>query len=265
MKVETEKLIEILKDNYNLNTDILKSSVSFDEDSKDDILKIGDVEYKIYSGMSDEDINNLAYFINSNTSKDNISESINVDSIYSYEYDGQDDVDFDDYESVTYDSILHEISNLGLLCKVLDVINLPDNDNFVEVTFDIPENYEKNIPDYVKDTTFIIPVERLQQTELQDRIDESLDTESGDFDINQALLIAINSEKEAVTTYEMLLNIVKDSEQRDLLNKIYDDEKEHISLLTGLQSSLMANYVSEDNKEQLDTYAQDIIDTESAE
>ena len=43
--------------------------------------------------------------------------------------------------------------------------------------------------------------------------------------------------------------------------KNIEDEKEHIALLSGLQSSKVAGSVAEDNKETLDSYAEDIIET----
>lgn len=83
--------------------------------------------------------------------------------------------------------------------------------------------------------------------------------------ISTALLTALNSEKEAVSIYEMLIKQAEDAEEVELLSKILGDEKEHVALLSGLQAKKTADSVAPDNKEQLNDYAEAVIDTPPAE
>lgn len=88
-----------------------------------------------------------------------------------------------------------------------------------------------------------------------------LTTTSDETNTSTSLLTALNSEKEAVMVYEMLLKLSVDEQERELLTKILNDEKEHIALLSSLQTKQVADFVAEDNKETLDENAQDVIDT----
>ena len=55
-----------------------------------------------------------------------------------------------------------------------------------------------------------------------------------------------------------------DEDEIELLNKILKDEKEHIALLAGLQTKSTAQFVEPDNKDELDDYAQEVIETAPA-
>ena len=82
--------------------------------------------------------------------------------------------------------------------------------------------------------------------------------------MSQALLRALESEREAVSIYEMLIKMSVDEDEIELLNKILKDEKEHIALLAGLQTKSTAQFVEPDNKDELDDYAQEVIETAPA-
>lgn len=261
MKIETEKLINKLSSAYNFAKDKLSSLVNIQDDI--DLIRIGGQDFNIYSGMTDSELDDLASFINSTTSDSDkkkvkkgysIKEDLEVGKIYNYVPTPSED---DEY----YNGVREEFLKLNPRCKIL---NLDGEDNTVTVTFDIPENDKEKMNDYIETDTvsYEVPVSYIQEGLTE--ISEDLIISNDESDLNQVLLIAINSEKEAITTYEMLLNIVKNEEQKNLLTKIYEDEKEHVSLLTGLQSSLMAGFVSDDNKEMLDNYAETTINTEPA-
>lgn len=94
----------------------------------------------------------------------------------------------------------------------------------------------------------------------KNEISESANPNVGNEDsMSQALLVALESEREAVATYEILIQQSTDPEEIELLNKILSDEKEHIALLSGLQSKVTASFVEEDNQQQLADYAEDTI------
>ena len=77
-----------------------------------------------------------------------------------------------------------------------------------------------------------------------------------------SLLVALDSEKDAIVTYETLINIEETSEDRnqeviDLLSKILVDEKEHIALLSALQAKNISKFVADDSQEDFSTYVED--------
>lgn len=128
----------------------------------------------------------------------------------------------------------------------------------------------KNLYLTTKDSTIDVPLELYFEVlneyfKPEEEVKEDLELNPQDTDTSTALLTALNSEKEAVMTYEMLIKMSTDEEEIELLNKILEDEKEHVSLLSALQSKKTANSVAEDNKEQLDGYAEDVIQTPAAE
>lgn len=102
--------------------------------------------------------------------------------------------------------------------------------------------------------------ERPVSEALDNTIDEDENNLTAKVETSTSLLTALNSEKEAVVTYEMLLSLTTDEEEIELLTRILNDEKEHIALLSSLQTKQVADYVAEDNKEMLDNNAQDVID-----
>ena len=123
-------------------------------------------------------------------------------------------------------------------------------DTFYEMSDDL----YKEILEYIK------PEEKQVSESITDNTVEDTEIET-----STALLTALNSEKEAVVTYEMLLKLSEDDEEKKLLTKILADEKEHIALLSALQSSKTANSVAKDNKDDLDSYAEDVINTPPAQ
>ena len=120
-----------------------------------------------------------------------------------------------------------------------------------------------------KDSSISVPYELYlsilnEYFKPEEKVKEDLETNPQNIDTSTALLTALNSEKEAVMTYEVLIKMSNDEEEIELLNKILEDEKEHIALLSALQSKKTADSVADDNKEQLDSYAEDVIQTPAA-
>lgn len=80
-----------------------------------------------------------------------------------------------------------------------------------------------------------------------------------------ALLVALDSERDAEVTYKTLIEIEKSSDkpnQRviDLLEKILKEELQHIALLSALQAENNSEFVGEDSQEDFDSYINDIKD-----
>lgn len=80
-----------------------------------------------------------------------------------------------------------------------------------------------------------------------------------------ALLVALDSERDAEVTYKTLIEIEKSSDkpnQRviDLLEKILKEELQHIALLSALQAENNSEFVGEDSQEDFDSYVNDIKD-----
>lgn len=128
----------------------------------------------------------------------------------------------------------------------------------------------KNLYLTTKDSNISVPYELYlsilnEYFKPEEKVKEDLEINPQDIDTSTALLTALNSEKEAVMTYEVLIKMSTDEEEIELLNKILEDEKEHIALLSALQSKKTADSVADDNKEQLDSYAEDVIQTPAAE
>lgn len=101
-----------------------------------------------------------------------------------------------------------------------------------------------------------------KQQKIKESIGEKL-VEDGKY---PSLIVALESEKDAVLTYETLIDVenkadVPDEEVIDLLNKILDDEKEHIALLSALSAKIHSEYVAEDSQVTFD----EIIDSTAAE
>lgn len=84
-----------------------------------------------------------------------------------------------------------------------------------------------------------------------------------------ALLVALDSERDAEVTYKTLIEIEKSSDkpnQRviDLLEKILKEELQHIALLSALQAENNSEFVGEDSQEDFDSYINDIKDDDSS-
>lgn len=191
-------------------------------------------------------------------------DSVNVDSVYKYQPsynlgDFLSDARFPDEVE------LQELANSHLSCKVVDKVVLSDEDEgMIIVTFDIPEN-EGKLPDFAVDKTFIVFNSDLlpmgeEVNEGKMRIKESDSFESFGY-MDQSLLLALNSEREAVALYETLLNNTDSVEAKEVLKSILDDEKEHIALLSSLQTSETASFVEdEDDKKVIKDNAEDTVE-----
>lgn len=142
------------------------------------------------------------------------------------------DKEYDDYFDMS-------IGEPGIESTIANAISLLD-----DMDLDIePEVYEKLV--------------NLHNKEV--KIKE--DINSDNYDSTQELITALASEREAVIIYQTLIEHSTDTEEIELLSKILDDEKEHIALLSSLQAKQTAMFVADDNKDMLDNYAEDTIDT----
>lgn len=257
----TKRVIDTLVDDY-----FDGNSIDYTVDSVDDmdVITINDNTFSVNGELDDEEVKNLASYIYNSLDEDfinqikNISESIENEDIstdlFIYNPEYIDDKAEDDIKLSKY---------IGLPCKVVRklITSKEEDDGFIVVTFDIEDN--KDV-DFVDEEQFIIFESDLKPyTKNKKTVSEAISNSDNLSETSTALLTALQSEKEAVMIYETLIKNSTDEEEISLLTKILEDEKEHIALLSGLQSAKTAEFVANDNKEELDDYAQDIIDTES--
>lgn len=280
MKNDTKIIIEKLKSEFGVKPKIQ----AIDDSDKDfDVITIQNNKYVINKGLTESQQDDVASYIYANLT-DSISESctnasdvivnealtslseVEKDKVYKYVPSSLNDNinTIDDAVNNTEGFRLAEIAKSEPYCKVKDIliVSKNENDGFVLVDFNIDENKDnENLSeDLIKDTYVVFPEDLVN---VSTKVEEDIDYTASDnkIETSTALLTALNSEKEAVIIYEMLLKLSIDEEEKKLLSKILEDEKEHIALLSGLQSSKTADSVAEDNKELLDSYAEDIIDT----
>lgn len=382
MKIETKKVIDTLQNHYNITGN--RIAVMENNSTDVDYIRVDDTLYHIYSGLSENEISETASYIYANSLNkvvENLEEEVVVEQpvaeslddiklggIYKYEPQGIDEELLEDEANLENETILFNIAKFNPVCKVEDklIVSKEEDDGFLLVSFDLPENEElmKNIDvrsqtfvvfesdlkpiekpvvdttekveveetidvaenpdtpyvvkDYIvdgdeidlvcydkevgeeyykycgtltdkdlclktmrlvaKDTTLSITPELYQEImefinnapisgeerpvseALDNTVDEDESNLTAKVETSTSLLTALNSEKEAVVTYEMLLSLTTDEEEIELLTRILNDEKEHIALLSSLQTKQVADYVAEDNKEMLDDNAQDVID-----
>ena len=382
MKIETKKVIDTLQNHYNITGN--RIAVMENNSTDVDYIRVDDTLYHIYSGLSENEISETASYIYANSLNkvvENLEEEVAVEQpvaeslddiklggIYKYEPQGIDEELLEDEANLENETMLFNIAKFNPVCKVEDklIVSKEEDDGFLLVSFDLPENEElmKNIDvrsqtfvvfesdlkpieksvvdttekveveetidvaenpdapyvvkDYIvdgdeidlvcydkevdeeyykycgtltdkdlclktmrlvaKDTTLSITPELYQEImefinnapisgeerpvseAIDNTIDEDENSLTAKVETSTSLLTALNSEKEAVVTYEMLLSLTTDEEEIELLTRILNDEKEHIALLSSLQTKQVADYVAEDNKEMLDNNAQDVID-----
>lgn len=382
MKIETKKVIDTLQNHYNIAGN--RIAVMENNSTNVDYIRVDDTLYHIYSGLSENEISETASYIYANSLNkvvENLEEEVVVEQpvaeslddiklggIYKYEPQGIDEELLEDEANLENETILFNIAKFNPVCKVEDklIVSKEEDDGFLLVSFDLPENEElmKNIDvrsqtfvvfesdlkpiekpvvdttekveveetidvaenpdapyvvkDYIvdgdeidlvcydkevgeeyykycgtltdkdlclktmrlvaKDTTLSITPELYQEImefinnapisgeerPVSEAVDNTIDEDESSLtakvETSTSLLTALNSEKEAVVTYEMLLSLTTDEEEIELLTRILNDEKEHIALLSSLQTKQVADYVAEDNKEMLDNNAQDVID-----
>ena len=382
MKIETKKVIDTLQNHYNITGN--RIAVMENNSTDVDYIRVDDTLYHIYSGLSENEISETASYIYANSLNkvvENLEEEVVVEQpvaeslddiklggIYKYEPQGIDEELLEDEANLENETMLFNIAKFNPVCKVEDklIVSKEEDDGFLLVSFDLPENEElmKNIDvrsqtfvvfesdlkpiekpvvdttekveveetidvaenpdtpyvvkDYIvdgdeidlvcydkevgeeyykycgtltdkdlclktmrlvaKDTTLSITPELYQEImefinnapisgeerPVSEAVDNTIDEDESNLtakvETSTSLLTALNSEKEAVVTYEMLLSLTTDEEEIELLTRILNDEKEHIALLSSLQTKQVADYVAEDNKEMLDNNAQDVID-----
>lgn len=402
MKIETEKIVKILTDEYNIPQEKITVEGT-DKTDEPDSITLGDISYHVYGGMTPEEIDNMASYINNEQDsqvKEELEQPVDDTSVVDEQQPIAENLDgvkvgnlykyhpsFLDIEGHDNESKLAQLAELDLACRVKDILitSKEEDEGLIKVTFDIAENEGKELPDFIKedfivfdsdlspyngpvvsdeqaeepgeqiderihvaegeypaeyknmyrlasgvsesdiitlnndefsvatdyhfdengdielvmhdgiedewykyigkphdwdalknlylttkDNTIDVPLELYYEIlneyfKPEEEIKEDLESNPQDTDTSTALLTALNSEKEAVMTYEMLIKMSTDEEEIELLNKILEDEKEHVSLLSALQSKKTADSVAEDNKEQLDSYAEDVIQTPAAE
>lgn len=279
-----DELNKILKEDYLITID----EESVVDDGEGYYFKVDGMKnknYFVYKNADDNDVQNLASFVASEYeyNTDSIKERL-VSPSFDNNIKKDNDIYNEDimieknqkyiYEPSYVDSTERKLlDKRNLVCKVVNklITSKEDDDYLFEVSFNLPENKDNDITD----ETFIVFGSDLKpyKTEIKEDIvidDETIENTvettkdiGKDVTSGTALMTAIQSEKEAVLTYEMLIKMSSDNEEIELLNKILDDEKEHIALLSALQSAKVSNYVSEEHKEDLDSYAENIIDNQN--
>lgn len=174
-------------------------------------------------------------------------------------------VDGDELDLVCYDTEVDEeyYKYVGMLTDrkgCLRTMQTVTKDTTLSIK---PELYDE-IVDFINNAPISgeeRPVaEDLEQSVLEvSSAEHNIDTPQQETSTN--LLTALESEKQAVLVYEALIKLTTDEKEIELLNKILADEKEHIALLSSLQTTQVADFVAEDNKAELNENAQDVIDT----
>lgn len=100
----------------------------------------------------------------------------------------------------------------------------------------------------------------------KEEIEESLKTDKKDISVKNnypALLVALDSEKDAELTYRTLIEVEESSDNPnreviDLLKKILDDELEHIALLSAMSAKNTSEFVADDSQEEFDDIVEEI-------
>lgn len=268
MLAETLALISIINEEYGINlTEKIKQNLVHSDNY--DVIKLGNSKFIVNKGTDEKHLKELASFIIFASSDDisEVSESVDDTVDEEEEIEIGSTYIYNPLYTTETDEVLNQCK--GLKCKVIDKLVLfndfnDEDENMYEVTFAIEDNAD--VIDIPEDDTQIVFETELLKDE-KDEVEEVQVSEdlSNEIETSTALLTAIQSEKEAVITYEMLINMSTEQDEINLLTKILNDEKEHIALLTGMQSAKTAEYVSEEHKEELDDFAQEIIDSDTAE
>lgn len=167
-------------------------------------------------------------------------EDIIEGGLYKYHYIAPTDDD-DEEELLPVENELKALD--GMFCKVTDT-----SDELIDADFDVPEN-KAHLP---YSGEYSVYPEELEPAQVAESLD--LSKISGEY---PALLVALDSEKDAIVTYESLIEIESASKNKNeetikLLKKILDDEKEHIALLSALQAKYTEQFVGEDSKPDFD-------------
>lgn len=174
----------------------------------------------------------------------------------------------DDSEEAT---MLQEIAKYDPYCIVKEIlyVSKDENDGFVVISFDVDQNtkldLENKINGYYKGIDFVVFEEDLvpvsnTEKEKTNKVSEDVESDDSSEEIknsNTSLLVALDSEKDAVVIYTNLIDILSDNKEKyskeiQLLNKILDDEKEHIALLSNLQFENTEKFVAKDNKDLIE-------------
>ena len=100
----------------------------------------------------------------------------------------------------------------------------------------------------------------------KEEIEESLKTDKNDISVKNnypALLVALDSEKDAELTYRTLIEVEESSDSPnkeviDLLKKILNDELEHIALLSAMSAKNTSEFVADDSQEEFDDIVEEI-------
>lgn len=100
----------------------------------------------------------------------------------------------------------------------------------------------------------------------KEEIEESFETNKNDISVKNnypALLVALDSEKDAELTYRTLIEVEESSDSPnkeviDLFKKILDDELEHIALLSAMSAKNTSEFVADDSQEEFDDIVEEI-------
>ena len=171
MKIETKKVIDTLQNRYNIAEN--RIAVMENNLTDADYIRVDDTLYHIYSGLSENEISETASYIYANSLNkvvENLEEvaveqpvaesldDIKLGGIYKYEPQGIDEELLEDAVNLENETTLSNIAKFNPVCKVEDklIVSKEEDDGFLLVSFDLPENEElmKNID--VRSQTFVV-------------------------------------------------------------------------------------------------------------
>lgn len=226
-------------------------------------------EYEIKERKPDESL-----ISESATNLTNVAENVNtadfkVGDIVNYHYATVSGNDVSD----PVEKELQSLSQAEAKCVIKNMNG--DNEGNILVDFDISENKDKNLQysgEYIVMPSELEKIDNDNDNATSESVDMTKVAETAEDKISNdkmteypALLVAIDSEREAEVTYKSLIEIEKSSdtpnqEVIDLLEHILKDELEHIALLSALAAKNNSEYVAEDSEKMFNDY----VDTTSA-
>lgn len=151
---------------------------------------------------------------------------------------------------ISYDIIVTKDGQPNTFSLYSDKLNEEEINNIISYMVASANLYENIINESITNAANIAPtIKQIKENTIEEDKTKETDT---------TLLIALDSEKDAVETYEALIKMSESEEIKELLKTILDDEKEHIALLSALQAKENKNFVGKDVEMTFDSYIDDI-------
>lgn len=228
MTKETDLVIKKLKDYYNLDV----------KTENEDTIIVDGATYQIPSGMDTNYYENLVSYINAQSLTNHISENYNKNLFTKYKGyflvadPTGDGINVYDSEGELFDEGYGSVE-----------------DAKAEIDKEISKDSDYDVDESLTNVSQVLESTQLEEDAIQDSY--------------PVLIVALDSEKDAVITYESLIENEKsedipNQEVIDLLTKILVDEKEHIALLSALQAKNAGKFVADDAKEEFNSYIDSI-------